>query len=375
MVTVSISEITTAPAVPSQVFTDELFFVSGISGATGATVPAIGALTRVRNQAEADIFGDYADGTLPRALRAIFTEVPNADVVAVRHDNSSPLTAVQAVELAPNVERDFRQKVTGIVVSDQSWTETAGSVDNTTANDLVTAARAQAVRLGCIAFVSGPATSVADYTGWLAINAGDRVVGAFRDILPAGQTVATLPGAVAAAAILKRRRTRGYYANPNFTPLVGINSASPDVYFAPRSSTSDSQTIVSAHGVTFIDDVNGWRFYGREMMQSVAGADHRNSISIRTTLDRLEQYAQAQLILEASTGDGNLTPAFVDSTVGALKSEINRLLSLGALRQGDAYPDPALDTMAERDLGNLHLIIIANGTRNVASVSVRIVAN
>ena len=92
MVMGHITEVSARPAVPAApLYPNECIVVIGQTTYVPAVtvpplppVPAVGTMTLVTNQSEADVFGVFADGTLPRALKAMYDEVTNMNVVAIR---------------------------------------------------------------------------------------------------------------------------------------------------------------------------------------------------------------------------------------------------------------------------------------------------
>ena len=373
MTTINITETSRPPQVAVSNLGNELWAVIGATASTESETPAVGTPVRVRSAVEAAVFGDYTDGTLPQALELIYDEVPNADLIAIRHDDGTTLTIDNAITtIIPTIERLFGRRVTGIILQDDTWnTGAGGAIDNSARNDHVTALEQMAERLGCLFVASAPDGTVAESIAWAARNTNSRMIAAYPRVRPTGETTLTNPAAAIGAAVLSARLNRGYWANPNFTALRSVAAVEREIYFNPRDAASDSRQLAAANIVTILDArQSGWRMYGSNLNSTGVGDDEKREIKIRTTLDRLEVFAE-DLALQYSSED--TTSITIDSFISQLTAETNRLQAIRALRHAAAYLDPTVPLSMQLATGQISLVLEANGVRSLRQINLNIV--
>ena len=374
MVLLNVTETDRAPVTTNLNLSEEFTVVVGETGATAGSVPAVNVPTRLRSREDATVYGAYTDGSLPATLEAIYDEYPNADVVAIRHDGGSTVSAVSALtNTARTVERLFGKRVTLVVVGDDTWNVGAGgNIDNSTPNALVTAVEQICGHLGCLGVVSGPNGTVAETVAWSNRNVETRVIKAWPRVKLAGETAWTNPAGSVAGALMATRVRRGYWRNPNNSPVVGVAEVEYEVYYNPRDPNSDSNQLQRSNVVTILDARNtGFRLFGTNLGVSPAESSEKAEIKIRTILDRLEVFAER---VAFDFADEDTTSITIDAYLARLTTEVNRLRSINALRHGAAYLDPTVPLSMQIATGEVHLVLEANGVRSLKTINLNIVS-
>ena len=368
MVMGTITETTARPPTPAAPLDPiETIVVVGLTASVLA--PAVSTKTLVKNQDEADAFGAFADGTLPQALKSIFDEVPNMNVVAIRADDGTNLSVVDAFDLVDEVEGDLQVRPTRITTGEVSWNLSGTDIDNTAANDVVAKMESVANQLRILAFANAPDGTIAEATGWAAINPSSRVAGVYPHVYLPGQAAAIPAGPLAAAVTAKRNRERGYWTNPNGAEVNAISRLTKPVRFDIFDATAASQVLTSANLLTIVRFLTGWTLYGNRLMQAANSTDKKRFISRRQTFDQMRLYLRTAVFLAISAQVG---AQFFDDVTSYVNERIDALIRRKAIDSGSCYPDRLLNTPSALEDGDVSFVVEIDGVSDVVTVNFKL---
>ena len=370
MVMGRITEVSARPAVPAApLYPNECIVVIGQTGAAGA--PLAGTMTLVTNQSEADVFGAFADGTLPQALAAIYDEVTNVNVVAIRADDGTVLSVLSAFDKAEEVKDDLGVRPTRITTAEDTWTVSGGNIDNAASNDLITRMEQVAERLEIYSYANGTDGTLAEFTAWGAINPSARVAGVWPPVFLPGQATAINAGPIAAAIAAREVRDRGYWANINGSDSHSIARLSKPVRFDLFDSTAASQVIaVQNNLLTFVRYLRGWSLYGNKFMQAAASNDRKRFMSRRQVFDQMRLHLRTAVFLAIAAQVG---AQFFDNVTSYVNERIDALLARQAIDSGSCYPDRMLNSPSALEDGDVSFVVEIDGVSDVVTVNFKLV--
>ena len=364
-----ITEVSARPAVPAApLYPDECIVVVGQTAAAAA--PAVGTMTHITNSAGAEQFGAFADGTLPQALEAIYDEVPNQNVVAIRADDGTTLSALDAFHKVEDVEAELGVRPTRITTAEDTWTITAGAIDNTASNDLVARMEQVAGHLRIYAYANGTDGTLAEFTTWAAVNPSARVAGVWPPVFLPGQATAMNAGPIAAAIAAREVRDRGYWSNINGSDSHSIARLSKRTGFDMFDATAVSQVIaVQNNLLTFVRHLRGWHLYGNKFMQAAASTDRMRFMSRRQVFDQMRLYLRSAVFLAISAQVG---PQFFDDVTSYVNERIDALIRRKAIDSGSCYPDRLLNTPSALEDGDVSFVVAIDGVSDVVTVNFKL---
>ena len=364
---VIITEQTTAPAA-AQALTRDI--VIGVVGETthvpavgaGYVVPAEGALTLIESEEQARVFGGYADGTLPEAL-SVLEANGNFRIAAIRSGAALSVTeALEELEDAQNVLGVRPSRITTAEMAHE--VDTSGDIDNTVANDVVAKVEEVCEALDAIGFVGGPNGTLAEFTGWLQVNASGRIFGSYPRVNVPGQATPMYSGPAWCGGHAARQRRAGFWANPHGAQALGISSLETNVRYNIADPASQSSVLTNANGVSFYRR-SGWHLMGNRLMALPTATGPTIQGTGRVVVDDLRHF------LETSSDDAleqNIQADYYDHVITTVTNRINFLRRRGALRSGSIVADPALNTPSEESAGRTHFVITIEVVKNVEEV-------
>ena len=361
------------PSIVSGLRVPDTIFVFGESSYTAGSgqpaLPDVGELTLLTSCTQDMQFGNHSDGNLPQAIEAIRDLLPTARIVAVRHDDGTTLSGVDAAQMADEAFGTFGFHVQVITTGDITWNVSAGTVDNTTANSLVAAMEQVATQVRCLFVASAPDGTIGEAVEWQASNTVDRGVGVYGQVVLPGETTLINPAPSVAAAIIKNNFLRGYWSNPSGAE-VAVLRVQPIIEQLPDVSTADSQVLsVTNNLVTIVRGDAGFEMYGGNLLQASNSADSKRFISQRQIFDHWERFirdAALQLSRRAK-----VNRAFVNSMIAIADGEMDRLSALGAINrpQSNFFPDDSLNTLTALNAGELSFVSVINGVKDVTTLN------
>ena len=367
MVTGNISEVSARPPTPAApIFADECIVVVGLTSSNMAA--AVDTLTHVTNAEDAADFGSFADGTIPQALKLIYDEVTNQNVVVIRADDGTNLSVVDAFDRVDEIEGDLRIRPTRMTTCEETWTGGA-VIDNTAANDVAAKMEQVAGQLRILSFANAPNGTVAEATAWAAINPSSRLAGVYPHVYVPGQAAAIPAGPLAAAATARNNRDRGYWTNPNGAELNAISRISKPIRFDMFDSTAASQVLTAANLLTIVRYLTGWTLYGNRLMQAANSTDKKRFISRRQTFDQMRLYLRTAVYLAISAQVG---AQFFDDVTSYVNERIDALIARRAIDSGSCYPDRLLNSPSALEDGDVSFGVEIDGVSDVVTVNFKL---
>ena len=275
------------------------------------------------------------------------------------------LTAVGAMELLEDAEAAVNYAPNRVMTGDRMHNlDAMGNVDNSSANDLAVKMAEVCADLGALGYANGPGASNADFTGWLAVNYSEHLVGCGPYARLAGETEDMAMGPLWAAAHAARVRDIGFWANPHGANVIGVVSLSRPIVYNPRSASSVSSVLTAANGVSMFFR-NGYHLLGGSLMVDPTDEDAAQRITTRLILDDVQAHSGA-------AGDraveDNVGPDLIDFATNIVHNRLSTLLGLRAINSFTVAPDVEANTDAELAAGNVHFNVDFDAVKNARNV-------
>lgn len=158
-----------------------------------------------------------------------------------------------------------------------------------------------------------------------------------------------------AGAIAAKDLAKGYWWSPSNTGVQGMLGPDVQLYASILDSNSDVNNLNAAGIVTVFNAFGtGLRVWGNRSAAYPAATTPDNFISVRRTMDVIEESAQLAMLQFI---DQPISNALIDAILASVNSFIRSLIQRGALVAGSASFDPAENPPAQIAAGQLSFSI------------------
>ena len=304
------------------------------------------------------------DGAMATAtvVAGVVTAVA-VDAGGAGYDRTYSIT--DALELLEDAENVLGVRPDRITTAERAHNlDVNEDIDNTAGNDVVSKVEEVCEDLDAVGFLCGPNGTLAEFTGWLMINASSRIFGCYPRIRPPGQSTPMYSGPAWCGGHAARQRDAGFWANPHGAQVLGIGSLESPVRYNIASPTSQSSVLTNANGVSFYRR-SGFHLMGNRLMALPAASGVTVQGTGRRVVDDLRHF------LETASDDAlaqNISADYYDHVIIIVTNRIEFLEGTGALRSGSIVPNPDLNSPAEEQAGRTHFIITIEVAKNVEEV-------
>jgi phage tail sheath protein FI len=207
---------------------------------------------------------------------------------------------------------------------------------------------AAADRLRAIAVMDGPSTDEADALTMAGDITDDHGRGYMVDpeVIAGGVAVPASP--YVAGVIAKVDRTEGFWRSPSNHGIAGIEGTARAISHTLSGDGTEAGAL-NAGNVAAIVHRNGWKLWGNN--GTGADADYQ-FLAVRRAADVIAD--QLDLAHEWAADKG-LTATYLDEVEGTVNAFLRRLKSLGAIVDGVAWIDSAVNTPESLADGDLYV--------------------
>lgn len=212
-------------------------------------------------------------------------------------------------------------------------------------NPLGAALETVATRLRAIALIAGPGTTHEEaVTAFASDYSSDRVylIEPFIRVQKGDEIVDMDPTAHVAGVIVQndQRGRAGWATSPSNQLINNVLGTSRPIDYVAGDPASRAQLLNDVGLATIINLGGGYRLWGSER---TAAADRQpwKFLSVRRTADVLYQSVQDNHLWAV---DKNIKATYFQEVSAGVNAFIRQLRSLGALYEGECYPDPDLNS-------------------------------
>ena len=219
-------------------------------------------------------------------------------------------------------------------------------------NPVVDALLTVAPKLRAVVVADGPNTTEAEALAWAALHASDRlyvVDPAVRVFdTEAAATVTRPASAMAAGAISRRDREKGFWWSPSNQVLRGITGTARAVGFALSEPETEANRLNEGRIATIIRQ-DGFRLWGN---RSTSSDPLWAFLNVRRTADMIYESIEGAMLWAM---DRPFSEQLLRDIRDSVQAYLDTLIGRGAILGGRIWLDPELNTAVTLAAGKLYL--------------------